>query len=357
MPLLALLALLAAVPDGQATPRFGSEVRMIRLDVSVVDRAGRAVPGLGAGDFVVREDGRPVEIAFFEAVANGLALAAAGAEASVARVEPPRNVVLLVDMRALTPRQMNRARQATERYLRESTADGDRVQLVNLSTGVSWQGEMPGDRARLMGAARRLGRIGSPWDGDDARLEEESESVEGGASVHETSGQFLSTFARGSGLLGTLEALLVEMGGLQGRKAVVLLSTGFPGGTALDRRLQQVATLAREVSATVYFLDLAGMDGLEIAPGRKVRAAFDVAWARSGGSQDLAEATGGFVARFSNTLAPAFRRVAEEMRTYYVVGYVPPRPDDGRFREVEVRLRVPGLSARTKKGYLAAGRP
>ena len=49
---------------------------MIRLDVSVVDGRGRPVSGLGALDFEVAEDGRPVDIALFEAVEEGRALPA-----------------------------------------------------------------------------------------------------------------------------------------------------------------------------------------------------------------------------------------------------------------------------------------
>ena len=71
---------------------------------------------------------------------------------------------------------------------------------------------------------------------------------------------------------------------------------------------------------------------------------------------DLATATGGFTSRFSNSLLPALDRVGREMRSYYVVGYVPPRADDGRFRSVKVTVKAPGATARTKKGYLA-GRP
>ena len=40
------------------------------------------------------------------------------------------------------------------------------------------------------------------------------------------------------------------------------------------------------------------------------------------------------------------------MRTYYVLGYTPPLAD-GRFRKVSVKVNRPGVSARTKKGYLA----
>jgi len=40
----------------------------------------------------------------------------------------------------------------------------------------------------------------------------------------------------------------------------------------------------------------------------------------------------------------------------HVLGYVPPRPDDGKFRAVKVKVSARGVTARTKKGYLA-GRP
>jgi hypothetical protein len=84
--------------------------------------------------------------------------------------------------------------------------------------------------------------------------------------------------------------------------------------------------------------------------------AFELAWNRSGGAMDLAEATGGFTSRFANSLLPALARVGDEMRSYYVVGYVPPKPDDGRFRSVRVKVNARGAVARTKKGYLA-GKP
>ena len=56
----------------------------------------------------------------------------------------------------------------------------------------------------------------------------------------------------------------------------------------------------------------------------------------------------------ANSLVPALNRIGGELRTYDVVGYVPPRADDGRFRSVKVN--VDGVKARTKKGYLASGR-
>jgi VWFA-related protein len=111
--------------------------------------------------------------------------------------------------------------------------------------------------------------------------------------------------------------------------------------------------MAREAATAVYYVDAVGLDGLTPTPGQSLVPVFGEAWARSGGAQDLATFTGGFTSRLSNDITTALNRVGEEMRTYYIVGYVPPRPSDGEFREVEVEVDVPGLEARTKKGYLA----
>ena len=359
-----VLAASVATPHPQEPPplEFGADVRMIRLDVSVVDGKGRPIPGLSAPDFQIFEDGQPVEVALFEAIQDGETqdVTPMGEEALVVRPRQrlDRRILLLVDTASMSRGQLQRARDGSSRFLRESAHDGDWVRLVNLSTGEAWDGTVPHDRSALAAVARGLRVGGSPWAGTNLPevIAQTSEGRAGRATETATSGQFLSIFAQSAGLLGTLEALLLELDGVEGRKAVVLLSPGFPQLMDLDARLQKVASLARLAATTVYFVDAAGLDDLLPEPGGKMLPAFEVAWNRSGGAMDLAFATGGFTSRFSNTLLPALDRVGKEMRSYYVVGYVPPRPDDGRFRSVKVKVNVAGATARTKKGYLA-GRP
>ena len=362
--LAAVLAASVAVSRPQERPplEFGVDVRMIRLDVSVVDGKGRPIVGLGAGDFQIFEDGRPVRVALFEAIQDGAPWDATPTEDGglviVPRPRLDRRILLLVDTASMSRGQLQRARDGASRFLRESARDGDWVRLVNLSTGEAWDGTVPHDRAALAMIARGLRVGGSPWAGTNLTevIAQRTEGRAGSATETATSGQFLSVFAQTSGLLGTLEALLLELDGVEGRKAVVLVSPGFPQVLDLDARLQKVASLARLAATTVYFVDAAGLDDLLPEPGGKMLPAFEVAWNRSGGAMDLATATGGFTSRFSNTLLPALDRVGNEMRSYYVVGYVPPKPDDGRFRSVKVRVNAAGATARTKKGYLA-GRP
>jgi VWFA-related protein len=366
--LVPLLAASLAVAQDAKPLEFAADVRMIRLDVSVVDRRGRPVAGLGASDFAVREDGRPVEITLFQAVDERAGDGPPDTEAlgngvgfvvtpDPSPVSPRRRILLLVDAVAMSPGQLFRASESAARYLRDGTSAGDWVRLVNLSTGQGWDGAIPEDRARLQQAALRLWRGGSAWDGkgDVPGMIENRRHVQapGAPSEGQTSGQFLSVFAQSSGLLGMLESLLVQLDGIDGRKALVLLSPGFPQLQDLDRRIQRVATLARESATALYFVDAAGLDGLTPeSRGDKLVPAFEAAWSRSGGAQDLAAATGGFTSRFTNDLTSALKLVGEEMRTYYVVGYVPPKPPDGRFRSVKVEVKAKGVTARTKKGYL-----
>jgi VWFA-related protein len=344
---------------------------MIRLDVSVVNQRGKPVTGLSAADFRVFEDGQPVEIALFEAIEEGghaepavLEGEAAAADDSAGvvvtpRVELKRRILLLVDTGAMTVAQLHRARQGASAFIRESTRDGEWVRLVNLSTGHAWDGTMPDDRVALSAIARGLLPGGSPWDSPLAsasgivQVSEGRAATASDATERHTSERFLSAFAQASGLLGTLESLLVELDGVEGRKAIVLLSPGFPQLMDLDKRLEKVASLARLAATTIYFVDAAGLDGLLPEPGGRMLPAFELAWARSGGAMDLAQATGGFTSRFDNALLPALARVGSEMRSYYVVGYVPPKTDDGRFRSVKVKVETSGVTVRTKKGYLA----
>jgi VWFA-related protein len=367
-----LLASSVVMAPGSAPPErppleFGVDVRMIRLDVSVVDGRGRPVVGLGAEAFEVLEDGRLVDVVLFEAIQDGAEVVPTAEGGLLVTAPAPRaragqRILLLVDTASMTYGQLVRAREGAARFITQSAREGDWVRLMNLATGEAWDGAIPDERFALARIARGLLPQASPWSGSPAPegivqvSEGRASAGSAGAPDFETSGRSLSIFAQTAGLLGTLESLLVQLDGVEGRKALVLVSPGFPQLDDFDKRLEKVASLARLASTTVYFVDAFGLDGLLPEPGGRMLPAFELAWNRSGGAMDLAEATGGFTSRFANSLLPALARVGDEMRSYYVVGYVPPKPDDGRFRSVRVKVNARGAVARTKKGYLA-GKP
>ncbi len=354
---------------------FASDVRMIRLDVSVVDGSGRPVRGLLPENFSILENGKPVDLSVFEAVEDGSPATSIASEdgqhvslAVRAETQPVRDlhqrIVLVADPSSLTPTQLARVREATSNFITHQAKDRDIVRLINLATREVWEGQIPGDRVRLASIGRKISRHRNPLfkaggDGDSLAEQIDFDMEEEVAEAYSQSlrnERFLTQFARTGELLGLFDEILIQLAAVPGRKSLVLISAGFPQIRLLDERLERTAHLAREAQAAVHFVDAYGLDGLlPEGPGQKMRPIFQGAWDRSGGSQDLAEATGGFVSRFANVLTNAVTRAAEEARSYYIVGYVPVRKDDGKFRSVKVRVDRDDVIVRTKKGYIAGG--
>ena len=71
----------------------------------------------------------------------------------------------------------------------------------------------------------------------------------------------------------------------------------------------------------------------------------------------LAEQTGGRAMLNSNDIAQLLKRVSDDLRGYYVIGYTPPEDTFAapgktpRFHPVSVEVKRPGLRVRTRKGF------
>jgi VWFA-related protein len=75
---------------------------------------------------------------------------------------------------------------------------------------------------------------------------------------------------------------------------------------------------------------------------------------------ELADYSGGVLydALKMEDLGPAFEEIARELASQYSIAYYSTNTKrDGKFRNVQVKVRRPGLVARTKKGYLAPKAP
>ena len=53
-------------------------------------------------------------------------------------------------------------------------------------------------------------------------------------------------------------------------------------------------------------------------------------------------------------MQPTFTRVANELHSQYVLGFTP-KQLDGKVHRLAVRVKRPGLNARARKSYVAAG--
>ena len=91
-----------------------------------------------------------------------------------------------------------------------------------------------------------------------------------------------------------------------------------------------------------------GLEGVPVAmtaqfgpalPEQDVGFAFAETWDAVGGSEVVANESGGFIVRNTNDLNAGIQRIANETRVYYLLGYIPTNTArDGKFRKIEVKL-------------------
>jgi len=130
------------------------------------------------------------------------------------------------------------------------------------------------------------------------------------------------------------------MEGLEGRRVVLLFSDGGDNISRKGQKDCQQRALAGEFM--IYGIGLSG------TPGGGIIQKPD------GGLRRIAEETGGgyFELKGTTDLNSAFTRVANELHSQYVLGFSPEKLD-GKLHKIEVRVKQLGLTARTRKSYLA----
>jgi hypothetical protein len=75
--------------------------------------------------------------------------------------------------------------------------------------------------------------------------------------------------------------------------------------------------------------------------------------ARSTSLRMLAEATDGLAIVGSNDIERGFKRITDDMSSYYLLGYYSSGKLDGKFHSIRVRVKRPGVEIRARRGYLA----
>jgi len=108
-----------------------------------------------------------------------------------------------------------------------------------------------------------------------------------------------------------------------------------------ERRFRDLLQIARRSNVTFYPVDLGG---LRVSGSRGARDTL----------LTLAENTDGVAIVDSNDTAPAARRLADTLSAYYLLGYYSTNSAaDGRYREIDVIVRQPGVSVSARPGYFA----
>jgi Ca-activated chloride channel family protein len=150
-------------------------------------------------------------------------------------------------------------------------------------------------------------------------------------------------FGNGTRLYDALATCLDELQGVEGRRVILVFTDGedTASRTGSDRVIQR----ARADDVMVYAI---GLESEYFDGSRIVRSRPD------GRLRRIAEETGGGYFELQKTadLAPTFTRVAQELHSQYLVGFVPLELD-GRVHKLATRVKRPGMTARTRRSYVA----
>jgi Ca-activated chloride channel homolog len=188
---------------------------------------------------------------------------------------------------------------------------------------------LPGDRARV-GAFNDRIELGSRFTGDRDELVTDIRDMD---------------YGNGTKLYDAIGVSLDELKSVTGRRVVLVFTDGDDTssrmglGTAIDR--------ARADEVMVYAI---GLESNYFNGERMVKTRPDR------GLRRIADETGGgyFELQRASDLASTFTRVEKELHSQYVLGFTPTQLD-GKVHKLVVRLKQPGMTARTRRSYLANG--
>ena len=273
----------------QNQPIFKSSVRTVPVYSTVVDASGRLVPDLERGDFSILDNGKPVDVSLFS------------------NESQPFTAVVMLDTSASMTANLKLLNRAAEQFLLR-LLPVDRAQVGAFNDKIQLSGTFTNNRDELISALNDL------YFGNPTRLND--------------------------GIAAGLDALQ----GIEGRRVVIVFTDGEDTSSRLG--FKTVMERARDEEVMVYSI------GLESEYFNGVRVV------RSRPSRDLkkiSDETGGGYFELLKTadLAPTFTRVAQELRSQYLIGFAPAALD-GKVHKLEVKVNRAGMTVRARKSYLAA---
>jgi VWFA-related protein len=114
---------------------------------------------------------------------------------------------------------------------------------------------------------------------------------------------------------------------------------------------------ANRGNASFYTVDPRGLAVFDTSIEQGVSLNRDATMLRSrqGALRDLASGTDGIAMMDTNDMNASLKRMADDLASYYLLGYYSTNGNlDGRFRNIKVRVKRPGVNVRARRGYRAA---
>jgi Ca-activated chloride channel family protein len=292
---------LQPAPPQQPLPTLTLAARLVTIAVNAVDSNGSPVGGLEKKDFRLLEDGKEQKIEFFDKESS-----------------TPLSIVMAIDGSESTLRNERLEKEAAKKFVSTLLRPQDELDLMEFSDTVREIVSFTPDKQRIGNG------LGDLQHGDATALYD---------AIYLASQR------------------LGETRQDNGRRRVLLLITDG-GDTVHGVRYEQALEQAQRAGVMIYSLIVIPI------------------WADAGRNTggehaliQMAEDTGGkyYYIEEAKDLAPAFRKVSDDLRTQYVLGYYAPAPTvlsrkDG-YRSIKVQVtdaEAQGkIALRYRSGYFA----
>lgn len=326
------------------------DVREVLLDVLVTDRKGNVIVGLNKDDFVVTEDGKPVDLTGLTFYSNSRLVESseeiAGKGLEIDRVPEYRYFILLfedqkgkaIDAPQLLTQQIQAGRQARD-WIKKGMLASDWVAVVSYDNKLILQQDFTHDKRALLDALDKAVRSKDPGANWPSRVKSpvDGPSLAAGLPKGNDLRDKTPTIYEG------LQVLADAAGQVTGRKNLLLFTAGF--GRVDDRGLYTpepryyppTMQALNDNNVAVYPIDL--------WPAGTVHEL-------ANGMNKLALDTGGkYYFNFTSFGTP-LRQVSDENNGYYLLSYSASHPaDKSGFQKVEVKATNPEFRVRAREGY------
>ena len=379
-----------------------SELTVVNVDVSVSDKKG-PVLGLGADDFEVYQDGKPQPLTNFaaftrkaeakpatEALPAATAAVAAAAPAATATPAPagqrePRFIAFYVDNENLMPFNRNRVLTKMTDWIRDNLAPPDQAMVVSYQRSMKILQPFTSDPDEIAVALQSVRKyVGGRPDllSSRKRVEDYIAQNTGQGSGSTDANAYYEAMDEARGFakeqrnnltftVRALQDLVGMMSGLPGKKAIIYLSDGLPmtPGAELFYEIQDAFnspnaiseshefdstdlfdSLVRTATAsgvTLYTIDARGLEsdlGIE-AENSQPRSSLAASIATSNFQDSLvymADRTGGIAVLNANDPTPGLEKIANDIETYYSLGYRLIPSGEDRMHRIAVKLKLKG---------------
>ena len=380
--------------DGQ--PIFRTGINFVRVDVIVTDKNGNPVGDLKPGDFELVEEGKPQTIETFKLISLDGGLMSSGKEPprqirtdddeeSEASRDDVRLFAFFLDDYHVRLENSMQARDQLARFVQTQLGPTDMIGLM-YPLDPTAAVRMTRNHDAIMKALQQF--RGRKYDYTPRNEFEERYAYYPTDTVEKVRNQVS---------LSAIKALIMRMGALkEGRKALILISEGYnamlppqmrdqnaniPGsgntaagdpfagannimedraqfsaGMDMESDLRDVYDAANKNNVAIYAVDPRGLSAGEFGIDQNISQSIDRNFlnATMETLRTLAINTDGRAIVNRNDLTAGMKQIVRDTSAYYLLGYNSTfTATDGKFHEIRVRVKRPGVQVRARKGYWA----